>query len=250
MDFFLQRLILIDSYSPSRIVEFPLEGGAVLTGRNGRGKTTLLQLVPIFYGESPNRLLDKGANRKNFVEYYLPRTTSYIVFEYRRRGQETRCVVLFADKQNELNYLFIRQGYNIALFVQENTIIENINLVKHLKISGIPYNRVNSIQKYKQIIQGVGISSVDKQEKLEAKGLIHEYAFTTASQPLKHIEKIVSGMFKRRTHFDDLQMMVVEKRNVQKVKHVARKMQKKKIVKKIARKKHVAIKMQKKLQLK
>lgn len=211
MDFFLQRLILIDSYSPSRIVEFPLEGGAVLTGRNGRGKTTLLQLIPIFYGESPNRLLDKGANRKNFVEYYLPRTTSYIVFEYRRRGQETRCVVLFAGKQNELNYLFIRQGYDITLFVQENNIIENANLAKSLKIKNISYSgRINSTQKYKQIIQGVGISSVDKQEKLEAKGLIHEYAFTTASQPLKHIEKIVSGMFKRRTHFDDLQMMVVD----------------------------------------
>ena len=210
MDFFLQRLILIDSYSPSRIVEFPLEGGAVLTGRNGRGKTTLLQLIPMFYGESPDRVLDKGANRKNFTEYYLERSTSYIVFEYRRRGQETRCVVLFADKQNKLNYLFIRQAYDMGLFVQENNIIENINLVKHLKISGIQYNRVNSIQKYKQIIQGVGISSVDKQEKLEAKGLIHEYAFTTASQPLKHIEKIVSGMFKRRTHFDDLQMMVVD----------------------------------------
>jgi len=39
--------------------------------------------------------------------------------------------------------------------------------------------------------------------------LIADYAFTS-SQPLKHIEKIVSGMFKRRTHFDDLQMMVVD----------------------------------------
>ncbi len=49
MDYRLLRLILIDSYSPGRVVEFPLEGGAVLTGRNGRGKTTLLQLLPIFY---------------------------------------------------------------------------------------------------------------------------------------------------------------------------------------------------------
>jgi len=38
MDFQLQRLILIDSFSPGRVVIFPLEGGAVLTGRNGRGK--------------------------------------------------------------------------------------------------------------------------------------------------------------------------------------------------------------------
>ena len=101
MDFFLQRLILIDSYSPSRIVEFPLEGGAVLTGRNGRGKTTLLQLIPIFYGESPNRLLDKGANRKNFVEYYLPRSTSYIVLSI---GAEVKkYVVLCCMQTNKMN---------------------------------------------------------------------------------------------------------------------------------------------------
>ena len=31
MDFQLQRLILIDSFSPGRVVIFPLEGGAVLT---------------------------------------------------------------------------------------------------------------------------------------------------------------------------------------------------------------------------
>ncbi|HMY01166.1 MAG TPA: ATP-binding protein, partial [Agitococcus sp.] len=129
----------------------------------------------------------------------------------RRRSQEIRCVVLYADKQNELNYLFIRQAYDIALFVQENNIIENPDLRRELHKKNIQCSgRINSTQKYKQIIQGVGISSIDKQEKLEAKGLIHEYAFTVASQPLKHIEKIVSGMFKRRTHFDDLQMMVVD----------------------------------------
>lgn len=48
MDFRLLRRVLIDSYSEGRGVEFPVEGGAVLTGRNGRGKTTLLQVVPIF----------------------------------------------------------------------------------------------------------------------------------------------------------------------------------------------------------
>ena len=45
MDFSLQRLILIDSFSPGRIVVFPVESGAVLTGRNGRGKTSDLQLI-------------------------------------------------------------------------------------------------------------------------------------------------------------------------------------------------------------
>jgi hypothetical protein len=52
-DYRLCRLILIDSYSPGRVVEFPVDGGAVLTGRNGRGKTTLLQLVPVTARKHP-----------------------------------------------------------------------------------------------------------------------------------------------------------------------------------------------------
>ncbi len=77
--------------------------------------------------------------------------------------------------------------------------------IKNISCSG----RISSIQKYKQIIQGIASNTPDKQEKLQIKALIADYAFTS-SQPLKHIEKIVSGMFKRRTHFDDLQMMVVD----------------------------------------
>ena len=81
------RLILIDSYSPGRVVEFPVDGGAVLTGRNGRGKTTLLQLVPIFYGENPARIVGTETNRLDFNGYYLPRLTSYIVLRVPAPGR-------------------------------------------------------------------------------------------------------------------------------------------------------------------
>jgi len=67
------------------VVIFPLEGGAVLTGRNGRGKTSLLQLLPGFFGENPNRIVGTETNRLNFAGYYLPRLTSYILFEYRNK---------------------------------------------------------------------------------------------------------------------------------------------------------------------
>jgi hypothetical protein len=76
--FQLLRLILINSYSPGRVVAFPLDGGAVLTGRNGRGKTTLLQLLPIFYGENPARIVGTETNRLDFNAFYLLRRASYI----------------------------------------------------------------------------------------------------------------------------------------------------------------------------
>jgi hypothetical protein len=76
MDFQLQRLILIDSFSPGRVVIFPLEGGAVLTGRNGRGKTSLLQLLPVFFGEKGRKWVfarKQSANTKRQGEGPYPK---------------------------------------------------------------------------------------------------------------------------------------------------------------------------------
>lgn len=46
----LLKVILIDSVVPGRIVEMPISGGTVLTGKNGSGKTSFLQLISFFYG--------------------------------------------------------------------------------------------------------------------------------------------------------------------------------------------------------
>ena len=86
-----------------------LDGGAVLTGRNGRGKTSLLQLLLLFYGESPNRIVTTEAGRKSFTGYYLPRTTSYLVYEYQRYDGQKRLAVVYADRKGErVFFRFIR----------------------------------------------------------------------------------------------------------------------------------------------
>ena len=82
--FALRRLILIDAYRKGAITELKLDGHTSLTGANGVGKTSLLRLIPLFYGESPNKLVQGGGVNQSFVQYYLPHTTSFIVFEYSR----------------------------------------------------------------------------------------------------------------------------------------------------------------------
>lgn len=47
----LRKLILVDSFAASRIRELRLDGHVHVSGRNGRGKTTLIRLIPLFYGE-------------------------------------------------------------------------------------------------------------------------------------------------------------------------------------------------------
>ncbi len=209
-DYRLLRLVLIDSYSPGRVVEFPVDGGAVLTGRNGRGKTTLLQLVPIFYGENPARIVGTETNRLDFNGYYLPRLTSYIVFEYLRR--DVPClVVLHAGQQSggERRYRFVRSTYRPDLFLLPDgtNILQATDLRRHFKLKGVLHSEaLSSVSEYRGVIQGK-VGSGKAAQRLRA--LAADYAYVGPGHHLTHMEKIVSGMFLRRTDFQDLQRMVV-----------------------------------------
>lgn len=211
-DYSLLRLILIDSLSLGKVVELPLEGGAVLTGRNGRGKTSMLQLLPLFYGESPNRIVTKEGNKKSFIDYYLPNATSYIVFEYQRPAGQKRLVVIYADTSAEhLCYRFVRHGFLLDQFVDSlsGELIESVNLAKYLKMRDFQCSeQITILKEYKGIIQGIANGGRDRQKALQ--NLVADYACTSSSRPLGQIEKIVSGMFKRKTNFEDLQSMVVD----------------------------------------
>jgi recombinational DNA repair ATPase RecF len=97
-DFRLTRLILIDSYARGKTVEIDLSGHTALTGENASGKTTLLRLFPLFFGEAPSRVIQSDENNLKFARHYLPHTSSYVVFEYERRGQRVLSVI-HADGQ-------------------------------------------------------------------------------------------------------------------------------------------------------
>jgi hypothetical protein len=208
-DYRLCRLILIDSYSPGRVVEFPVDGGAVLTGRNGRGKTTLLQLVPIFYGENPARIVGTETNRLDFNGYYLPRLTSYIVFEYLRRGVPALVVLHASEAGGERRYRFVRSAYRADLFLLPDgaNILQATDLRRHFKLKNIIHSEaLSSVSDYRGVIQGK-VGSGKAAQRLRA--LATDYAYVGPGHHLTHMEKIVSGMFLRRTDFQDLQRMVV-----------------------------------------
>lgn len=211
--FQLLRLILIDSLSTGRIVEMSLEGGAVLTGRNGRGKTSLLQLLLLFYGESPNRIVTTEAGRKPFTGYYLPRTTSYLVYEYQRQDGHKRLAVAYADRNGErVVFRFIRAGFELQQFINvTGEIVQTPDLAKHLRIAGYQCSeQVESLAEYRAIIQATTSGTRDRNRQRQLRNLTADYAFTHSNRPLNQIEKIVSGMFRRKTNFEDLQSMVVD----------------------------------------
>jgi hypothetical protein len=203
-DFRLLRMILLDSYSPGGEAIINLRDGAIMTGENGAGKTSLIRLVPIFFGENPGRVT---VGTEGFVDFYLGRTTSYVIFEYARRDVICQSV-LYAGNENSYTFQFIRSGYDLAQFTTGDgkSIVQSHALSTHLKTNGVPHSRQLPLHEYRNTIQGRPTAGRDA---AVFRAYVNDYAFTSGNQRLDHIDKILSGMFKRQAEFKDFLRLVV-----------------------------------------
>ena len=120
MEYGLSRIILIDSYLPGRIYEVDLAGHTNILGENNVGKTSLIKLAVLFYGERPTKIgikQNEALGLDGFSEYYLPRSSSYVIFEYLVAG-EPRMLVLtgYPDRKETYRRTFVRTGFNVDDF--------------------------------------------------------------------------------------------------------------------------------------
>lgn len=114
-----------------------MSDGAILTGENGVGKTSLIRLIPVFFGELPRRIT---FGTLSFVEFYLARSTSYIIFEYERRGVVCQSVLYAGGGDETYSYRFIRTAYELGQFAEADgkTLVPGPALTTHLKKLGNP----------------------------------------------------------------------------------------------------------------
>jgi len=208
----LNRLILIDSYKEGELQEVRLDGHTNLNGVNGAGKTTLLRLVPLFYGERPGRLVPKSRVTDSFVKHYLPRESSYIIFEYQRNEQLCMVAIYASTNDEGLCYRFIDKAFEPEDFIEQHEDgdkypISCRQLKSHLVARQAQHsNQITACSDYRTIIQ-----NLPHNKGQEMRQLIARYSFCQGSsgQRLKDIEKIITGMFMRSTDFSDLREMLV-----------------------------------------
>ncbi|MDD2749412.1 MAG: ATP-binding protein [Acidithiobacillus sp.] len=202
VQFLLSRMILVNVYGKGAITEMKLDGHTALTGRNGFGKTSLLRLIPVFYGESPNKLTHSGGGAtRSFVDYYLPHTNSFIVYEYNRKGKWCIAVLHASSAGDSVCYRLIDQPFALERFTNgQGELIDGVDLYRHIKKRGEFCSAQLSIKEYKEIIQNTASGSNRENAR--------NFSFVESGARLTHMEKIVTGMFSRATRFSDIRKII------------------------------------------
>lgn len=200
-EFQLTRLILIDSYCAHRIVELDISGHITLNGDNGAGKTTLLRLLPVFFGESPVRIIKGGKVNIGFSRYYFPSTSSYVIYEYLRRGQKAMAIIHPNGTGEGVVYRFVESEYRKDLLHINNEIIQPGDLHRHLDKLGVYESLPLSLENYRQVIQNTASTR-------EMRNLAARFSFVGSGNRLSHLERVVTAIFQRTTSFDDMKRIV------------------------------------------
>lgn len=201
----LRKLIVIDSYAASRIREVNLAGHVHVAGRNGRGKTTLIRLVPLFYGEQPSRVVrTSGSVVRSLKEFMFSRSTSYVAFEYENHDGVKLAILHYAADGPQ--YHLADGAFSRDLFTENGELIEARHLYARLRTLGRNPSAALGVMQYRAVIQGVSSRTVSA----DLRGLIRRFALVPGRSRLGGIERISSGMFSKDITFTALKRMAAE----------------------------------------
>lgn len=210
----LVRMILVDTkLFPGAIAEVPLDGNTLVTGTNAAGKTSIIQLLPLFYGVSPSKI-SKKSQGKNFYGHYLPRSTSYVAFEYRHRDGGRRSVIVHAAPSDDKPlFRFVRSGLFENMFVDGNEFVIAVNLASHLRGRGydVADRIISTLSDYQAIIQGHRVRKGNTTDQRFMAQMVAQYASNQHRYPLLNMDRVVYSMLKKDVSLQALEEMIAEK---------------------------------------
>jgi len=199
----LLRIIIIDSFWKGQVNELDLSGHTQLEGTNGAGKTSLMRLLPLFYGMRPSDIVSKVDQAKNFADYYLPRDSSMLVYEYQRPGGQV-CMVLASSDGRGVQFKFVDSGFDSQLFIGDNKIPLTVSEVERVyRNLGVECSVYLGVDKYRQVIQNLRSGRKVK----EIRQLQNRFAFSDLATP--HLDKVVNGTIEKNLDFDAVKQMLV-----------------------------------------
>lgn len=205
----LKRIILIDTHLPG-VVELKLDGHTNICGTNASGKTTLQRLIPVFYGEYPSRVVP--ATRDSFERWYLPRLSSFIIYEY-TRAEGDLCQAVLSSNGTGVNYRLIGKPFEISdyLIEQKNgkhASVSSAELARAMKRNNILVTSLLNTKDFRAIIQndnGVLNQSNNARELL---GYAKIFSLCEPSKHMRHIEKLAKAVHSKEGKMETIKAMI------------------------------------------
>lgn len=217
----LLRIVMIHGHLEG-VVELSVNGHTNICGTNASGKTTLQRLIPVFYGELPNRVVPK--TRLKFDAFYLPHRNSYLIYEYRREEGDICQAVLTRKSEGGVEYRFVAAPYRPEDYLVQSedrataeirvTALEYAQWLSGLRRQGITTsNKLGATSEYRAVIQndfaqyGAG-QGAGRREVLRLRQDAARFSLVRAGQRIRHMEKLVSAVHAKEGKMDTLKTML------------------------------------------
>ncbi len=210
----LIRIICLDAHVPGKVMEIKVREHANLSGTNGAGKTTLLKLIPFFYGSSPTDVIPQKSTRTRFVDYYLPRPTSMIIYEY-RTDRGLMCAVTYRHTSGEKPaYRFLAEGFCDDYFSEiregqrcyaegrELGRLWNTNHLEHSK-------QIEVTIDYRAVIQG-DAELINRSGEKELRKLAIQFSLSGQVGKMRYIDKMATAILGRSGNMERIKSMLAD----------------------------------------
>ena len=200
----LTKVIAINSYQKNKMFsEYYFDSPTQITGGNGEGKTSLLRLIPFFYGATGTQIVRKSNVNKPFVEWYLPHSNSYIVFEYITARGQVAHVICYRNLSTKggIVYLFVKGQFEQSVLIKQDSeekpyAIGSTKLATELSNKGFDYeSRITSVKEYREIIQNINAGNLSNQ--------FLSYSLCSGRHDVRHIEKITAALIQGEFNMAD-----------------------------------------------
>ena len=207
----LLRIVMIHGHLEG-VVELSVDGHTNICGTNASGKTTLQRLVPVFYGELPNKVVPK--TRMKFDAFYLPHRNSYLVYEYRREAGNICQAVLTRKAEGGVEYRFVGAPYQPEDYLVESdagvAALDYTQWASGLRRSGTPVSpKLGATSEFRSVIQNDFTQlHGNSRDGLKLRQIASQFSLVKPERRIRHIEKLVSAVHAKEGKMDTLKTML------------------------------------------
>lgn len=214
----LQSIILHHSFDQvkGRTLRINCADRTHIGGVNGAGKTSVLSLIPAFFGEEPERIISKGSGRLSFVDYYLPSQQSLVIFEYSRYSGVC-CAIMYRHPSGKLCYRFIEGAADETFFapgvIEELKAGSTHDLIfsKLQEIGRKPSQMVDTITNYRAIIQrNQKLIKRNPADARKLRALAADYGLGSPGTQMSHIDRLTHVVLNKNRLMSSFKTMIVE----------------------------------------